>query len=395
MLTLIENGEIYAPEPTGVNSILISESKILKIGTVDRQAIDALEIEYEVINARGYLVTPSFIDPHQHLLGGSGEKGFSTQTPEIPASEIISAGITTVVGCLGVDTTMKTMPGLLAKAKALKEEGLDAFVWSGGYNVPPTTITGSIRDDIMFVDEIIGAGEIAISDKRSTEPDLHGLAHLVHDAYVGGMLSQKAGVTHFHVGDEKRRLQLLRDLIEKDDVSPEWLYPTHITRSEELMIEAIELTKRGSFVDIDTVDENLPKWVKFYKEHGGDMKKLTVSSDSSITSPRTLFEQIRSCVIEHNFALEEILPLVTANTAAILKFPLKGAVAEGKAADILVLEKKSLDLREVISGGKRLFKNGEIAFKEAFLKESNRTINLSGEKKLKTAKIKSKTEVSK
>jgi beta-aspartyl-dipeptidase (metallo-type) len=73
-------------------------------------------------------VTPGFIDPHEHLLGGSGEEGFATQTPEISVSEIICAGITTVVGCLGVDTTMKTLPGLLAKAKALKEGGLNAFI---------------------------------------------------------------------------------------------------------------------------------------------------------------------------------------------------------------------------------------------------------------------------
>ena len=389
MFTLIENGEIFAPEPIGVQSLLLVEGKILKIGEINPRFVEKLGVEFEVINARGCLITPGFIDPHQHLLGGSGEQGFSTQTPEMTATEIISAGLTTVVGCLGVDTTMKTMPGLLAKAKALKEEGLNAFVWSGGYNVPPTTITKNIREDILFVDEIIGAGEIALSDKRSTEPDFHELAHLVHDVYVGGMLSKKAGVTHFHIGEERKRLQLLRDLIDKDDVSPEWLYPTHITRSEELMIEAIELTKRGSFVDIDTVNEDLPKWVKFYRENGGDLKKLTVSSDSSITSPKALFEQIRACVLEHDFALEEILPLVTANTAQVLKLDLKGAVAEGKAADILILKKSTLEIREVIAGGKRLFKNGKIAFKEAFLKESNRAVSLVGEKKLKTAKNKS------
>ncbi len=389
MFTLIENGEIFAPAPIGIQSLLSVEGNILKIGEINPRFVEKLGVEFEVINARGCLITPGFIDPHQHLLGGSGEQGFSTQTPEMTATEIISAGLTTVVGCLGVDTTMKTMPGLLAKAKALKEEGLNAFVWSGGYNVPPTTITKNIREDILFVDEIIGAGEIALSDKRSTEPDFHELAHLVHDVYVGGMLSKKAGVTHFHIGEERKRLQLLRDLIDKDDVSPEWLYPTHITRSEELMIEAIELTKRGSFVDIDTVNEDLPKWVKFYRENGGDLKKLTVSSDSSITSPKALFEQIRACVLEHDFALEEILPLVTANTAQVLKLDLKGAVAEGKAADILILKKSTLEIREVIAGGKRLFKNGKIAFKEAFLKESNRAVSLVGEKKLKTAKNKS------
>jgi beta-aspartyl-dipeptidase (metallo-type) len=386
MLTLIENGEIYAPAPLGKGSVLLIENQILKVGEINRRAVESLGVEYEIIDARKCLITPGFIDPHEHLLGGSGEKGFATQTPEISGSEIISAGITTVVGCLGVDTTMKTMPGLLAKAKALKEEGLNAFVWTGGYNVPPTTISKSARDDIMFIDEIIGAGEIAISDERSTEPDFHELAHLVHDAYVGGMLSKKAGVTHFHVGAGGKRLHLLRDLIDKDDVKPEWLYPTHITRSEELMLEAIELAARGSFVDIDTVEEDLAKWLKFYRDNGGDMRKLTVSSDASITGPQTFFEQIRSCVVEHQFPLEEVLALVTANTAKVLKLDLKGSLQEGKAADCLVLEKDSFELREVITGGRRLLKKGKIAFKEAFLKDSNRNIKLKGEKRLKKAK---------
>lgn len=381
MLKLIENGEIYAPEPLGKQSVLIANDKILKVGKVDRKALENLGVELEIIDAKDCLVTPGFIDPHQHLLGGSGEDGFSSQTPEISATEIIGAGITTVVGCLGVDTTMKTMPGLLAKVKGLKEEGLNAFVWSGGYNVPPTSITKDVRDDILFIEECIGAGEIAISDKRSTEPDFHQLAHLVHDAYVGGMLSRKSGRTHFHVGEGPHRMKLLFDLIEKDDVSPEWLYPTHITRSEELMKDAIKLAKKGSFVDIDTVNEDLSKWLNFYAENGGDLKKLTVSSDSSITSPNNLFTQIRQCLIEGKFSVEEILSLVTANTAEALKLNLKGRIEAGKAADVLVLEKETFELRDVFSSGKHLFKNGKIAFKEAFLKESNRVVKLVGEKK--------------
>src|SRR5436853_3876147 len=117
MLKLIENGEIYAPEPSGKGSLLLSHNTILKIGEVDRKAVESLGIELEIIDAKDCFVTPGFIDPHQHLLGGSGEDGFSSQTPEIDAAEIIAAGITTVVGCLGVDTTMKTLPGLLAKVK--------------------------------------------------------------------------------------------------------------------------------------------------------------------------------------------------------------------------------------------------------------------------------------
>jgi beta-aspartyl-dipeptidase (metallo-type) len=157
-----------------------------------------------VIDATDSLVTPGLIDPHEHLAGGSGEQGFSTQTPEIFPGELVNAGITTVVGCLGVDTTTKTMPALLARAKAFREEGITAFIYTGGYNVPPTTLTGSVRNDIMFVEEVIGAGEVATSDLRATEPTAQELARLVSDAYAGGLLSRKAGVTHFHVGAGQR-----------------------------------------------------------------------------------------------------------------------------------------------------------------------------------------------
>lgn len=382
MLTLIENGEIYSPEPLGKTSVLLGAGKIFKIGVINRKAIESLNIELDVINARGCLVTPGFIDPHNHLLGGSGEKGFASQTPEIYPSELVRAGITTVVGLLGVDTTMKTMPGLLAKAKALKEEGMNAFLWTGGYDVPPTNIIETARNDIMFIEEVIGSGEIAISDERSTDHVPHQLAKLVIDTHNGGMLAKKAGVTHFHVGEEEQRLKPLTNLLDEFNViKPEWLYPTHITRSEELMKEAIELAKRGSFVDIDTVDEDLPKWFEFYLAGGGSPEKLTVSTDASITSPHNLLEQIRACILEHKFPLEQVLACVTANTAKVLQLEQKGKLEEGKDADLLILSKEDLEIKDVIANGRRLMKSGKLNFKEKFLEESNRHIKLDGKKK--------------
>ncbi|HEY6189146.1 MAG TPA: amidohydrolase family protein [Pyrinomonadaceae bacterium] len=372
MLTLIENGEIYAPAPLGCRDVLILNDRIAKIGEVDRRALRALGLELQIIGASDCIITPGLIDPHQHLLGGSGERGFSTQTPEILASELASAGITTVVGCLGVDTTTKTMAALLAKAKGLNEEGLTAYIWSGGYNVPPTTLMSGVREDILFISEVIGAGEIAIADARATARDPLELSKLIRDAYVGGLLSRKCGVTHFHVGDEKSRLKLLRTLIDDFEVNPALIYPTHVERNEELMREAIELAGRGSYVDIDTVEQDLPKWLRFYLDNGGDPARLTISSDASVNSPQSLFEQVRSCVLEHDFPLEQALALVTTNTAAVLKLADKGRIEVGCQADALVLRRGSLEIKDVIARGRRLVRDGQLAFGENFRSESNR-----------------------
>jgi beta-aspartyl-dipeptidase (metallo-type) len=332
----------------------------------------------DIVDVRGSIVTPGLIDPHEHLLGGSGEQGFATQTPEIAFSEIVLAGITTVVGCLGVDTTTKTLPGLLAKAKAFNEEGITAYIYSGGYNVPPVTLTGSVRSDMLLVGEVIGAGEIAIADARSTEPSLPELARLVRDAYAGGLLSGKCGVTHFHVGDEPARLAQVRALIEEYSIAPEFLYPTHVERNEALMQEAVDLTKRGVTVDIDTVEHDMARWLAFYLEHGGAPGCLTVSSDAAINSPSTVLEQVRECVTQHRHSIEHVLPLVTANAAKVLKLPRKGCLKPGADADILVLRAQSLELSDVFARGRRLVERGRLTKAERFLQSSNRKVVLHG-----------------
>jgi len=382
MLTLIENGEVYAPRPLGRQSVLLVDGRIGVVGQVDAAGAGALGLEIEVIDAAGCVVTPGLIDPHEHILGGSGEEGFATQSPEITLSEIVTCGITTVVGCLGLDTTMKTLPGLLAKVKGLREEGLSAYMWSGGYNVPPTTLTDSIRNDILFVEEVIGCGEVAISDERSTDPMPHELARLVNTTYAGGKLSRKAGVTHFHVGESERRLGCLRELLEDDrfQVKPEMLYATHVERSEALMCDAIVLARQGGAIDIDVVEKDLAKWLRFYREHRGPPDRLTFSSDASLSSPGTLFDQVRGCVVEHGFALEEVLPHVTSNTASILRLDHKGSLEPGKDGDVLVLRRDTLEPVDVIACGRRMVAGGRFQVSERFLEDSNRRVELHGQK---------------
>jgi beta-aspartyl-dipeptidase (metallo-type) len=378
MIKLIENGEIYAPAPLGRRSMLLLDGTIAKIGEVDRRQLESLGVEHEVVDASGRIVCPGLIDPHQHILGGSGERGFRSMTPEIFAEELASAGVTTVVGCLGVDVRMKKMSGLIGKAKALREEGIDAHVWSGGYQVPPATLLHSVRDDILFVQEVIGVGEIAISDERSSDPDPLELSRIVHDAYNSGMLASKSGLTHFHVGNHDKRLAPLRALVENFAVEPCWLYATHVERSEALMLEAIDFAAQGAYIDIDVVEEDLPRWLRFYLHKGGDPARLTVSSDAAINSPRILFEQLRVAIKDHKVPFEQAWTLATANTARVLKLDRQGMLDVGKRGHFLILEDGSLDILYVHSETGWMMRDGSLLRHSDWLEGNKREIHLVG-----------------
>ena len=380
MLLLIENGELYDPVPRGTRSVLIANERIEKIGRVDRRALDALGVEHEVIDATDCAVVPGLIDPHEHLLGGSGEGSLALQTPELFLREIVRAGVTSVVGTLGVDTTMKTMAGLLARAKALEEEGISAWLWTGGYNVPPTTVMRSIREDMLFVDEVVGAGEVAISDERGLNQSAQELATLVRDTHVGGLLSGKAGITHLHVGEEDTRLQPLRQIIDEYRVKPEWLYPTHVQRNARLLREAIDLANAGAHVDFDVVNQDVAKWLDYYVENGGPLERLTISSDSDSATPDIFYEQLCGLVVKHGYSLDFVLPLVTRNPATVLKLDRKGTLAVGKDADIVILSRDTLEIRDVIARGKRMVADGRPIVREKFLSKSSRCIDIVGDK---------------
>lgn len=382
MIKIIRNVEVFSPQPLGRKDILIANDRIAAV----EDNITLIGSCVQIIDGSSKIAIPGIIDSHVHIIGGGGEGGFKTRTPEVVFSDLVKGGVTTVVGCLGTDGVTRNLNALYAKAKALDEEGVTCYIYSGSYRVPIVTFTGSLLQDLILIDKVIGAGEIAISDHRSSQPTLEELKRIAADARVGGILSGKAGVVNLHLGDGERMLDMVYEIVNKTEIPISQFLPTHINRNERLLNEGLNYAKMGGFVDFTTstgnlLQEDLQAWkaLKIYVENGFE-DQVTFSSDGQGSLPKFNekkefvgldvgkvtcdHEQFRLAVI-HGVAIERALKAITQNPAKALKLHNKGTIAQGKDADILLLD-QDLALVDVLAKGKILMANREIIVKGTF-----------------------------
>ncbi|WP_353094444.1 beta-aspartyl-peptidase [Tissierella praeacuta] len=384
MIRIIKNAKVYAPEYLGVKDVVLVGDKIHSIGN-DLSIENNNAVITNIIDGNGKILTPGFIDNHVHIMGGGGEGGFKTRTPEIKLTDITTGGITTIIGCLGTDGIARDMISLLAKARGLEEEGITTYIYTGSYQIPVTTITGDVAKDIMIVDKIIGVGEIAISDHRSSQPTLNELRKLTSSARVAGILSGKAGIVNIHVGDGTSKIDYLIEIVNNTEIPYTQFIPTHMNRNEELFLQGIEYSKSGGFIDFTTSSDPL-----FWEE--GEVKvsvalkrcydagvpdtNITLSSDGQGSLPSfndkkefvgikvgkvtSLFNEVRDAVLEEGLPLEKVLKTITSNPAALLKLKGKGQIKEGYDADIVLLDEKNLEIDTVIAKGQIMIENKEI-----------------------------------
>lgn len=389
MMILIRGGKVYAPHQMGIKDILIAGGKIEAIA--DSIDIDGAEEIIEVIDASNHYVVPGFIDSHVHVLGGGGEGGFSTRTPEIQLTQLTASGITTVVGCLGTDGITRTMASLIAKVRGLEEEGISTYCYTGSYDVPVRTLMETPKEDIVFIDKIIGVGEIAISDHRSSQPTIDELKRIVSDARVGGILSGKAGVVNVHIGDGGGMLSALLEIVDSTEIPISQFMPTHINRNTTLFKSSISFARRGGYVDLTTSsdpqhleDDELKASVglKMFLEAGVDIANIGFSSDAQgslpvfnsrkelvglgIGSTKSLFREVRDAVLQEGIPLEEALKVITSNPARILKLKRKGLISKGGDADLVFLKKDTLEIDNVIAMGKIMVQQGMPIVKGTF-----------------------------
>lgn len=359
-MILIKGAEIYQPSYAGKKDVLVAGEKIVAIENQIEES-NFKDIEIKVIDGTGKKMVPGFIDAHVHIAGAGGEGGPATRTPEIQLSQLLAGGITTVVGCLGTDGITRSVESVLMKTKALREEGISAWMYTGSYQVPTPTLLGDAGKDIAMIDEIIGIGEIALSDHRSSCPTTSELIKLVEHARVGGMLGGKAGIANIHMGDAKNPFQPIYDAVEQSELPITQFYPTHCNRNDYIFEDAKEYGKKGY---VDLTASSYPYFPEFeikpskaiaeLLKSGVPLQHITMTSDGNgslpgfdqngklvkleMGQPYSVFKEIMDTVKDEKVPLEKALRVITSNVADILNLKAKGRIETNYDADIILLD---------------------------------------------------------
>ncbi len=361
-MLLIRNADVYAPRALGVQNLLLGGGRILWLGASrDLPELPAaLRTVSSVIDLQGARLIPGLIDAHVHVTGGGGEAGFHTRVPPVPLTRFTSCGVTSVVGLLGTDDVARGSGELLATIYALREQGLNAWCYTGGYHVPPTTLTGGVRSDLVFIEAFLGIGEVAISDHRSSQPTFDELLRLAGEAHVAGLMTGKAGILHLHLGDGPRGLEMVRRALSESELPARVFNPTHVNRRRALFDEALALARAGVTVDVTAfpVAEGEDAYsaadaVLRYATSGAPAERITVSSDAGgclpcfdgdgrvcsmdVGTAGALLATLRE-LLSRDMPLEQALAPFTSNPARLLRLAGRGEIAVGAHADLVSLD---------------------------------------------------------
>ena len=378
-ITLIKNARIFAPEDRGMNDILVVDEKVAAIAP----RLDIQGLDMNVIDAQGKFATPGLIDQHVHIIGGGGQTGFFSLAPEVPLSRLVDCGTTTVVGLLGTDGFVKQLPQLYAKTMALRQDGISAYMLTGFYGLPTPTLTSSVAEDMIYLEPCIGC-KVAMSDDRSSYPTKQELMRLIQQVRLGGFTSAKTGVLHIHLGCLKPGIEPLIEIARQYPTLVQYISPTHMGRTHDLFLQAIEFAKLGGMIDISTGGT---KYTDPYLtvmegiEAGVPIERMTFSSDGNAgvrrKNPETGEDTYRVAPLDKN--LEQVVRLIkdaalapgdafrliTANPAHNMKLRTKGHVAVGMDADICLFD-NAWNLVDVMARGVMVKRDGKVIKKGNF-----------------------------
>jgi beta-aspartyl-dipeptidase (metallo-type) len=378
-MILFKGCRVYAPEFMGKKDVLVAGGKIVALADNVQPPAGC---DNEIVDAGSLRMLPGLIDSHVHIAGAGGEGGPASRTPEMRLLDMLEGGITTVIGCLGTDGLTRSVASVLMKAKGLRQEGVSAWMYTGAYQVPPPTILGDVGKDIAMIDEIIGLGEIAIADHRSSSPTLDELIRLAKLARVGGLIGAKAGIVNIHLGDAPEPFAMLYAAVEKSELQFSQFLPTHCNRNRSVF-EAAKLYGKKGYLDLTASsypyysDEEIKvsRCLKELLEAGVPLEHITFSSDGCGSlptfdekgnlltlhsgKPKAIFKELIDAVRQEKLPLEKVLPMLTANVARILKLKGKGGIGMGMDADLLLLDEKD-QIVHLLANGRWLIRDNAV-----------------------------------
>lgn len=372
-MLLVRGAEVFDPLLRGRQDLLLAGGRIV---AMEPRISPGAGVPVRIVQAAGRIAVPGLVDSLVHVSGGGGEGGFETRTPALSPAQALASGVTTFIGALGTDDVTRSHADLLACCRALGSHGLTAYALTGSYRVPVRTLTGSVRDDLVLVNDIIGVGEIAIADHRGSQPTVDELARVASDARVGAMLAGKAGTVLVHVGDAAEGLALLHQVSDRTPIPTAQWHPTHINRHAALLAQAGPWIARGGSVDIttstspellDAGDVPAAQALAQLLREGLPVSRISLSSDGQASLPDfdadgrlrgvqvadvgSLLATLAVAVGRHGLSLAQALPAVTSTPAAIWGLQRKGRLAVGMDADLLLLSPGTLALEAVVASG--------------------------------------------
>jgi beta-aspartyl-dipeptidase (metallo-type) len=261
-------------------------------------------------------------------------------------------------------------------------------MYTGAYQVPTPTITGDVGKDIATIEEIIGVGEIAISDHRTSFPTTEELIRLTEHARVGGMLGGKAGIVNIHMGDAQNPFQPIYDAVAKSELKFTQFIPTHINRNDYIFEDAKVYGKKG-YVDITASSypyfpqyEIKPsKAIVELLKAGVPLENITMTSDAcgslpdfdekgnliklEMGYPKSILTEMTDAVKNEGLPLEQALKVITSNIADALKLKQKGRVEVGKDADVVLFD-NSFTICHMIAMGNIMVKDKKMLRKGSY-----------------------------
>ncbi|MDO5726165.1 MAG: amidohydrolase family protein [Tissierellia bacterium] len=180
------------------------------------------------------------------------------------------------------------------------------------------------------------------------------------------------------MGDGKRALKPIREILDNSDIPMNVFHPTHCNRNPRLLEEAIEFLKVGGSVDLtcglpghDTPTDVILRT----RSENISQEKITISSDGNgswsrydddgnlikigVASTSSLLNEFKE-LIKANLNISDALIYTTENVAKILKLDkTKGSIDIGKDGDLLIFD-KDFNLNTVIAMGEVLLKDGQV-----------------------------------